>query len=66
MDEIELSAAQQFEIERMSRAIDQTQDIEVLRSIAKETFRAWMIQKSASNWLIKQNMTKQPKFGLSD
>jgi hypothetical protein len=51
---IELSTGQQFEIERLSRAIDATADPEQLRQVAKQLLRAWQTQKAATNWMIRQ------------
>ena len=51
---IELSTGQQFEIERLSRAIDATADPEDLRRVAKQLLRAWHTQKAATNWIIRQ------------
>lgn len=51
---IELSTGQQFEIERLSRAIDATVDPEELRLVAKQLLRAWQTQKAATHWFIRQ------------
>jgi len=51
---IELSTVQQFEIERLSRAIDATSDPEQLRQVAKQLLRAWQTQKAATHWMIRQ------------
>jgi hypothetical protein len=51
---MELTPAQQFEIERISRAIDATVDPQQLRKIAKQLLQAWHIQKAATHWWIHQ------------
>lgn len=56
MDPIELSMGQRFEIERLSRAIDSTTDVETLRALAKQLLQAWQVQRAAANWAIKQGM----------
>ena len=53
---IELSTGQQFEIERMSRAIDATADPHELQQLAKQLLRAWQTQKAATNWMIRQKV----------
>jgi hypothetical protein len=57
---IELSIAQQFEIERFSRAIDANADADQLRNLAKQLLQAWHTQKAATNWAIQQQMTPPP------
>ena len=49
-----LSLGQQFELERMSRAIEATADAEALRSLAKQLLQAWHTQQAATNWMIHQ------------
>lgn len=56
MSPIELTTGQQFEIERLSRAIDATVDPEELRQVAKQLLRAWQTQKAATNWMIRQQV----------
>ncbi len=53
---IELTTGQQFEIERLSRAIDATADPEELRRVAKQLLQAWQTQKAATNWMIRQQV----------
>lgn len=59
-DKISLTTGQQFEIERMSRAIDNTTNVDALRQMCKMLLTAWHTQKAASEWLIRQNMSKRP------
>jgi hypothetical protein len=56
IDPIELSISQQFEMERMDRAIDSTDDVEVLRDLAKTLLKAWMTQKASCVWVMKNNL----------
>lgn len=63
MDPIELTTAQHFEIEKMSRAIDGTNDVEVLKSLSKQLLVAWMTQKSATIWAIRQIDLRGQTFG---
>ncbi len=51
-----LSLGQQFELERMSRAIDETADPEVLQGIAKQLLQAWQSQKAATQWVMRQQL----------
>lgn len=59
--QIALTVAQQFEIERFSRAIDANADAEQLRSIAKQLLQAWHTQKAATNWVIGQQLGVTPQ-----
>ena len=43
-----LSLGQQFELERMTRAIDATADLQALQGIAKQLLQAWHSQKAAT------------------
>jgi hypothetical protein len=54
MQPLALADSQKFEIERFSRAIDATDDVVALKSIASELPRAWMMQKAATLWMMKQ------------
>ena len=57
MEELKLSMSQQFAIERFNRDIDNCNNIDELRKIAKNLLQAWEMQKAATNWVIRQNMT---------
>ncbi|MFM7268558.1 MAG: hypothetical protein ACKOZT_08230 [Cyanobium sp.] len=59
-DPIALSLGQQFEIERMNRAIDATCDPEALRGIAKQLLQAWHSQKAATQWVMRQQLSAPP------
>jgi len=58
MEPMSLSTSQLFEIEKMSRIIDSSTDIEALRRITKQLLQAWMVQKSATNWAIKEGLSR--------
>jgi hypothetical protein len=53
-DSIQLTTAQQFEIERFNRVIDATNDISELQQIAKQLLEAWQGQKAAVAWVMRQ------------
>ena len=54
MDPIALTIGQKFEIEKLSRDIDQLNDVDKLQTIAKELLVAWKSQQAASAWIIRQ------------
>ncbi len=54
--EIQLTTAQQFEIERFKRVIDETQDVAALQKISKELLQAWQLQKAAAVWAFSQSL----------
>lgn len=51
-----LSLGQQFELERMTRAIDATADLQALQGIAKQLLQAWHSQKAATQWVMRQQL----------
>ena len=57
MEPLALTASQEFEIERFSRAIDATGDVATLRAIAKQLLQAWMTQKAATKWAMRQALS---------
>jgi hypothetical protein len=57
-----LSLGQQFEIERMSRAIDATVDPQALRGLAKQLLQAWHSQKAATQWVMRQQLGSPPSL----
>lgn len=61
---IALSTAQEFEIERFSRAIEANADPEQLRSLAKQLLKAWHTQKATTNWLIQQQLAPTNHSGV--
>ncbi len=58
-----LSLGQQFELERMTRAIDATADLQALQGIAKQLLQAWHSQKAATQWVMRQQLGSPPRFG---
>ena len=57
-----LSLGQQFELERMNRAIDATADLETLQDLAKQLLMAWHSQKAATQWVMRQQL-EGPRLG---
>lgn len=55
-DPLTLSLGQQFELERMNRAIDATADLEALQGLAKQLLMAWHSQKAATQWVMRQQL----------
>ena len=51
-----LSLGQQFELERMNRAIEATADPQTLQGIAKQLLKAWHSQKAATQWVMRQQL----------
>ena len=49
-----MSLGQKFEIEKMSRDIDNTQDVQKLRDLAKHLLVAWKQQQAAAAWAFRQ------------
>ena len=51
---IGLSVSQQFDVERMNRAIESTIDPQQLQVLAKQLLQAWHSQRAATVWVIRQ------------
>jgi hypothetical protein len=51
-----LTTAQQFEVERMLRMVDTSEDVAALRALCKQLIQAWFSQKAATRWAIDQAM----------
>ena len=51
---VSLSVAQQFDVERMNRAIESTLDSQTLQVIAKQLLQAWHSQRAATVWVMRQ------------
>lgn len=60
MGALELTMGQKFELERMQRAIDGCEDLAEIKSLAKQLTTAWMTEKAAISWLIRQMPEKPP------
>ena len=53
---LSLSLGQQFELERMNRAIDSTAALQTLQGLAKQLLQAWHSQKAATQWVMRQQL----------
>jgi hypothetical protein len=53
---MQLTLYQSFELERMRRTVDETDDIATLRKLCKDTLRAWQMQKAATAWIMRQGL----------
>ena len=51
---VNLSASQQFDVERMNRAIESTIDPQQLQVLAKQLLQAWHSQRAATVWITRQ------------
>tara|TARA_B100001094_G_C18142491_1_gene778700 strand:+ start:433 stop:609 length:177 start_codon:yes stop_codon:yes gene_type:complete len=54
MEPIALTLGQKFEIEKFSREIDNSDDLQALRGIAKDLLVAWKQQQAAAAWAFRQ------------
>lgn len=61
-DPLTLSLGQQFELERMTRAIESTAEVEALQHIAKQLLQAWHSQKAATQWVMRQQLGAPSRF----
>ena len=55
MEPIALTLGQKFEIEKFSREIDNSEDLQTLRGIAKDLLVAWKQQQAAAAWVFRQS-----------
>ncbi len=55
MEPIALTLGQKFEIEKFCREIDSSNDVDQLRSIAKDLMVAWKQQQASTLWVMKQS-----------
>lgn len=60
MGALALTMGQKFELERMQRAIDSCENLAEIKSLAKQLTTAWMTEKAAISWLIRQMPGKPP------
>ena len=51
---VSLSVSQQFDVERMNRAIESTIDPHQLQVLAKQLLQAWHSQRAATVWITRQ------------
>lgn len=61
-----LSLGQQFELERMNRAIDATVDPRALQGLAKQLLQAWQSQKAATQWVMRQQLGGSGPFASGE
>lgn len=61
-DSIEVTLAQQFELDKMNRTIEACQNIDDLKKIAKLFAQAWVNQKAATAWAMRQSLPA-PSWG---
>ena len=59
-----LTLGQQFELERLTRVIDSTADLQSLQGLAKQLLQAWHSQKAATQWVMRQQLGSPPRIGL--
>lgn len=59
---MELTIGQRFELEKMTRAIDSCTSLDELRSLAKTLTSAWMTQKAAIAWMLRQQLERPPSI----
>ena len=56
MEKISLSTAQQFELEKYCRALDECDSKDQLRQVAKDCLRGFFTQRAALQWVLKDVM----------
>ncbi|MFZ9326270.1 MAG: hypothetical protein ACO24H_02275 [Polynucleobacter sp.] len=54
--------SQSFEKERFMRAIDESKDVDQLRSISKTLLEGWFNQRAATQWVLRQAMISSSKM----
>lgn len=55
---IELTLTQRFELEAHNRLLDDIDDMETLRSMAKLLLQSWYAQKAATAWVMRQGLQR--------
>lgn len=60
MEPLQLSTAQQFELERIGRVLDAETSPDDLRKVARLFLQAWFTQKAATAWVMRQQMSQAP------
>ncbi len=61
---IAFSLSQTFELEKMQRVIDSCDNASDLKALAKQLLSAWMTQKAACLWVMRQNNERLPSMDL--
>lgn len=59
-DPLALTPAQAFELERMTRAIDATNDPLALQGLCRQLLKAWVAQRAATAWVMRQGLAGAP------
>ena len=59
---LELTMGQKFELEKMGRVIDSTTDLKVIQDLCKQLLEAWMTQKAATAWIMRENLPGPPQL----
>jgi hypothetical protein len=54
--DLELTLAQQFEMNKLSRMVDSCQDPAKLRELTHKLLKAWFVQKAAVAYVMKQKL----------
>ncbi len=63
-DAISLTLTQTFEMERFHRDIDSCTNLEELKALSKQLYTAWVTQKAACVWIMRQNHEGLPSKDL--
>jgi hypothetical protein len=63
---LELTMGQKFELEKMGRVIDSTTDLKVLQGLCKQLLGAWMSQKAATAWVMRENLPGLPNYSSNN
>lgn len=53
-ESVSLSVTQQFDVERMNRAIESTIDPQQLQVLANQLLQAWHSQRAATVWITRE------------
>jgi len=61
MDPLQLNLSSQFELARFTRVIEATEDPAALRELAKTLLEAWVAQKAATQWVMRNALGAPPK-----
>jgi hypothetical protein len=62
---ISLTTTQEFELERLSRVIDQTNNPAVLRKLAKQLLQAWQSQRAVTRWVMDTTIPRPTEMPLA-
>lgn len=59
-DSIEVTLSQQFELDKMNRTIEACENTDDLKKLAKLFAQAWVNQKAATAWAMRQSLPAPP------